>query len=72
PDGFTRAAVRPAEAHWQAPSRAFVLPYEAIRDRDPDAKILEFCQSTYEAGADLAGWNRAELERPAEAAGHAA
>lgn len=72
PDGYSRAAVRPAEATWQASSRAFVLPYEVIRDRDPDPTILEFFQTTYEAGAELAGWNRAELERPAEAAGHAA
>jgi hypothetical protein len=63
PDGYTRAAVRPAEARWQGPSRCFVLPYEACRDHDPHAKVLEFCQSTYEAGANLAGWNRAELER---------
>ncbi|HEX8107390.1 MAG TPA: DUF5996 family protein, partial [Kofleriaceae bacterium] len=32
-------------------------------EQDPHAKILEFCQSTYEAGANLAGWNRAEFER---------
>jgi Family of unknown function (DUF5996) len=67
PDGFTRAAVRPSEARWEAASRSFVLPYEACREHDPHTKILEFCQSTYEAGANLAGWNRAELERTAEA-----
>jgi uncharacterized protein DUF5996 len=71
PDGFTRAAVRPSEARWEAASRSFVLPYEACRDRDPHARILEFCQSTYEAGANLAGWNRAELERTTEAGPHA-
>ncbi len=63
PEGYTRAAVRPPEARWEATSRSFVLPYEACREHDPRAKILEFCQSTYEAGANLAGWNRAELER---------
>jgi len=72
PEGYPRAAIRPAEAQWLGASRCFLLPYEACRDRDPDAKILEFCQSAYEAGAELAGWNRAELERPTEAAGHAA
>ncbi len=65
PDGFERARVRPAEASWLAPSHCFVLPYEAIRARDPAQAILEFCQSTYEAGATLAGWDRAELERAA-------
>ncbi|HEX3477645.1 MAG TPA: DUF5996 family protein, partial [Kofleriaceae bacterium] len=72
PDGFTRAAVRPAEARWEAASRSFVLPYEACRARDPHATILEFCQTTYEAGAQLAGWNRAELERTPEPGAHGA
>lgn len=72
PDGYPRAAVRPPEARWQAASRSFVLPYEACRDHDPHAKILEFCQSTYEVGANLAGWNRAELERTAEPRGRVA
>jgi hypothetical protein len=30
---------------------------------DPDAAALEFLQTTYEAAADLAGWDRAALER---------
>ena len=30
---------------------------------DEGAEILEFAQSTYEAGANLAGWDRASLER---------
>jgi hypothetical protein len=63
PDGYARAAVRPELAHWQEPSRCFVLPYEVCHGPDATARILEFCQSTYEAGANLAGWNRAELER---------
>jgi hypothetical protein len=43
--------------------REFILPYEAVRQSaDPDATLLEFLQSTYEAAADLAAWNRAELE----------
>ena len=65
PEAFPRAPVAPAGAHWHEPSRCFVLPYEAARaSRDPSATILEFCQSAYEAGAELAGWNRVELERP--------
>ena len=64
PDGYSRAVVRPASATWQEPSHCFVLPYEQIRDHDAAATILEFCQSTYEVGANLADWNRAELERP--------
>jgi hypothetical protein len=66
PDGYTRAAVRPSSVSWNEPSRCFVLPYEECRERDSDATILDFCQSTYEAGASLAGWNRVELERAPE------
>jgi len=63
PEGFATAAIAPAEAHWEAASNCFVLPYEQIREHDPAAKALAFCQSTYDAGARLAGWNRSELER---------
>ena len=46
--------------------REFVLPYKAVRTApDPDATLLEFLQSTYEAAANTANWDRAALERPA-------
>jgi hypothetical protein len=65
PDGYAGAILRPEEACWQEPSRCFVLPYESCRAGSTRDKILAFCQSSYEAGANLAGWNRAELERAA-------
>ena len=41
----------------------FVLPYEAVRmASDPDGMLMDFLQSTYEAAADLANWDRAALE----------
>ena len=41
----------------------FLLPYEAVRKaNDPDAMLLDFLQSTYEAAADLGKWDRAALE----------
>jgi hypothetical protein len=41
----------------------FLLPYEAVRvAEDRDAMLLEFFQTTYEAAAELAGWDRAALE----------
>lgn len=75
PDGYQAAPVRPSAAFWAAPSRCFVLPYDACRDGDLPAQVLEFFQSTYEAGATRAGWPRAELEReepvePLPAAAH--
>jgi Family of unknown function (DUF5996) len=42
----------------------FVLPYDEVRQSSsPDESLLEFMQTTYEAGARLARWDRAELER---------
>jgi hypothetical protein len=65
PEGFRTAAVRPADARYEAKFGSFVLPYEAVRSAsDPEATLLEFLQSTYEAAADLASWKRAELECP--------
>lgn len=43
----------------------FILPYDAVRSSaDPDALVLDFLRRTYDAAADLAGWDRAALERP--------
>jgi len=65
PDGFDRAKVRPAEAFWQPSMSCFLLPYDAVRAAaSPRDALLDFYESAYEAGANLAGWNRAELERP--------
>jgi hypothetical protein len=44
----------------------FFLMYDDVRTAaSPRAALLEFCQSTYEAGADLAKWDRANLEKSA-------
>ena len=64
PAGFANARVRPAEAFYSQDLKEFILPYDAVRKAsDPDATLLAFLQSTYEAAADLARWNRAELEK---------
>jgi Family of unknown function (DUF5996) len=64
PDGFSEADVRPQSATWNAQLREFVLPYEAVRtSAHPDDALLSFFRSTYQAGATLAGWDRAALER---------
>jgi hypothetical protein len=63
PDGLTSASIRPAEAFFDSRLDEFALSWEGARGTpDPDAAALEFFQSTYEAGADLAGWDRASLE----------
>jgi len=64
PDGFAKARVRPGAAAWNDQMREFMLPYEAVRTApDPAGALMEFFESTYEAGANLARWQRADLER---------
>jgi hypothetical protein len=63
PEGFASAPVAPAEAHYHDALQEFVLPYEAVRTAaDPAEALLEFLQSTYDAAANLAGWDREALE----------
>ncbi|MGE0629338.1 MAG: DUF5996 family protein [Hyphomicrobiaceae bacterium] len=55
--------VRPPQARFHEGLGEFVLPYADVRrSADPDATLLDFLQSTYEAAAGTAQWNRAELE----------
>jgi hypothetical protein len=63
PDGFASAPVMPTEAFFSKELGEFILPYDAVRTaREPEWALMEFLQSTYAAAADLADWERAELE----------
>jgi hypothetical protein len=63
PDGFAERQVQPSEAYYDTGFREFLLPYAAVRKAaDPDAALLSFCQSTYEAAAELGDWDRRALE----------
>jgi hypothetical protein len=63
PDGYAEAKLAPKEAAWNAEMGEFLLPYDAVRAAaDPQSALLEFCQSSYDAAADLAKWDRATLE----------
>jgi len=63
PPGFADWPVQPEAARYDRDLGEFVLPYEAVRTAaDPDAMVLAFCQSTYEAVAELARWDRSSLE----------
>ncbi|HEY4231209.1 MAG TPA: DUF5996 family protein [Thermoanaerobaculia bacterium] len=65
PPRFAQAAVRPAAAFYSNDLKEFLLPYDAVRTAEsPDDALLEFLQSTYEAAANAAAWDRAALERP--------
>jgi hypothetical protein len=64
PTGFAQRPILPAAARYDNDLREFILPYEAVRAAErPDDTLLEFLESTYVAAADLAGWDRAALER---------
>ncbi len=64
PEGFDAAPVEPTAAFYNTDFGEFILPYDAVRTaKDPDATLLAFLQSTYEAAADAADWDRAALER---------
>ena len=65
PNGFKAASVRPAKAFY-SPLGEFLLMYDDVRQSvNPEQALLEFLQSTYEAGANLGAWPRKELERAA-------
>jgi hypothetical protein len=64
PEGFKKAHVQPLAAYYHEQLGEFLLMYDEVRNSEsPTAALLDFCQSTYEAGALLAGWDRAALEK---------
>jgi len=67
PAGFSEYRIRPETAGYNKDLGEFVLPYEAMRtSADPDGALLEFLETTYEAAANCARWDRAALEVPAQ------
>jgi hypothetical protein len=64
PPGFAERKVRPQAAFYHPQLKEFLLMYDDVRTAaDPKATLLEFLQSTYDAGADLGSWDRNNLER---------
>jgi hypothetical protein len=67
PPGFRDSPVRPATARYDTQIGEFIVMYDDVRtSASPSATLLDFCQSTYEAGATLAKWDRNALERRSE------
>jgi hypothetical protein len=65
PKGYREIKVRPDAAFFSEALGEFILPYDSVRTADdPDKMLLEFLQSTYEAAADCAKWDRETLECP--------
>ena len=64
PDGLKTALVRPAAAYYHQELSEFILPYEPVRTApSPADELMAFLESTYDAAAELARWNRSALER---------
>jgi len=64
PQGFSDANVLPAAAHFDPTLGEFIVMYDDIRAAaSPSGVLLDFCQSAYDAGANIAKWDRESLER---------
>ena len=68
PPGFkdSPSPIQPAKAFYNPEKSEFFLMYDDVRlSNSPERDLLAFCQTTYDAAANLAHWDRVELERPA-------
>jgi hypothetical protein len=73
PEGLARQPVRPQSAFYDSGMGEFLLMYDDVRKAaSPTETLLEFLQSTYEAGATVSKWNREALERRDQPAAGAA
>jgi hypothetical protein len=65
PKDLPQRSIRPTTAFYNRELADFILPYESVRSlSSPDDAVLEFFQTVYDAGADLAHWDRVALDRP--------
>ena len=73
PQGFGESRIRPDAAFYHQQLGEFLLMYDDVRAAaSPSTALLEFCQSTYEAGAKLANWDREALEKVSQSSANAA
>lgn len=64
PDGFQDSAIKPEEAHYNQELGEYILPYQSVKNTsNPDETLLDFLQTTYEAAAVNANWDRKALEK---------
>jgi hypothetical protein len=65
PAGYPEVRVRPEAAHYDRSLGEFLLMYDDVRHQaSPRRALLDFLQTTYETGAELAHWDRTALEQP--------
>jgi hypothetical protein len=73
PKGFSQQRVQPEKAYYSKDMGEFLLPYDEVRNaKSPTTMLLDFIESTYDAGATLGQWDREALERPLQPAAGAA
>jgi len=66
PPGLGAEGISPQSALYSTELKEFILKYDDVRrSNSPDDAVMEFLESSYQAGAKLAHWDRAVLERPA-------
>lgn len=64
PPGYRESRVEPTDAYFDYKFGEFVLPYDSVRlANDPDATLMGFLQSTYDAASNCGRWDRAALEK---------
>jgi hypothetical protein len=64
PPNFDKARIQTSGAFYDPQLKEFILPYDVVRQApDPDGTLMGFLRETYDAAADAAGWDRADLER---------
>ena len=64
PQGFKDYHIQPPQAFYYKEMGEYVLPYDVVRtSNSPDEVLLNFLQSSYEAAATCAKWDRGALER---------
>lgn len=64
PVGLSESKIKPAGAFYSTEMKEFLLTYDSVRQSpSPEDALMDFLQSTYEAGANLANWDRKALER---------
>ncbi len=63
-DTVGQGKIQPAKTFYSPEMKEFFLLYDDVRNWDsPETALMDFCQTTYESGANLAGWDRTALER---------
>ncbi len=67
PQGFASAPMSAVGTYYDRSLGQHILPYDAVRQAtSPDSELMRYLVSTYEAAANLGGWDRSALERTAD------